>query len=228
MRDSRCVFFDLDGVLVDSRPGIVSCVLRTLKEFSYAAVSVERVEGIIGPPLHCGFTKLIEEQSGSADDVEPCVRRYRELYSEVVTSGGTTLQPGVHAMLDDLAPHATLAVATSKPLRFSEAILMTLNIRSYFAAVAGPEPPLEVESKTDTLRRAMRVVARAGVRDYGTDRSWMVGDRSHDVVAALACGITPVGVTWGFGSEAELRDAGALEILRLPSELKPLIVIADE
>jgi len=44
-------------------------------------------------------------------------------------------------MLEELAPHATLAVATSKPLRFSEPILETLNVGAFFAAVAGPEPP---------------------------------------------------------------------------------------
>jgi len=214
--------------LVDSRPGIVSCVLRTLEEFSYATVPVERVEGIIGPPLRSGFAQLIEEQSGNVDDVEACVRRYRELYAEVVTNGGTALQPGIRSMLEDLSPHATLAVATSKPLRFSEAILEALNVRTYFAAVAGPEPPLESESKTDTLRRAMRAVARAGVYEYPADRTWMVGDRSHDVVAALACGMTAVGVTWGFGSETELRNAGASQVLRLPSELKPLVTMAND
>jgi len=67
------VFFDLDGVLVDSRPGIVACVLRTLEEFSYAAVPVERIERIIGPPLPSGFARPIREQSGRIEDVELAV-----------------------------------------------------------------------------------------------------------------------------------------------------------
>ncbi len=54
--------------------------------------------------------------------------------------------------------------------------------------------------------------------------AWMIGDRSHDVVAALACGVTPVGVMWGFGSETELRDAGAARIVHAPEEVAPLIL----
>ena len=45
-------------------------------------------------------------------------------------------------------------------------------------------------------------------------RSVMVGDRSHDMLAACHTGAAPLGAGWGYGSEQELRDAGALHIAR--------------
>jgi phosphoglycolate phosphatase len=40
----------------------------------------------------------------------------------------------------------------------------------------------------------------------------MIGDRSHDIVGARRNGMTAVGVLYGYGSEGELRDAGAHHI----------------
>ena len=42
----------------------------------------------------------------------------------------------------------------------------------------------------------------------------MIGDREFDVIAAARNGIRTVGVTWGYGSRAELEAAGAASPLR--------------
>ena len=40
----------------------------------------------------------------------------------------------------------------------------------------------------------------------------MIGDRKHDVIGARQAGIDCVGVLYGFGSEEELKEAGAAGI----------------
>ena len=47
----------------------------------------------------------------------------------------------------------------------------------------------------------------------------MVGDRSHDVLGARACGVAAVGALWGYGSRAELSEAGAHALAAEPAEL---------
>ena len=47
----------------------------------------------------------------------------------------------------------------------------------------------------------------------------MVGDRDHDVEGALHNGIDCIGVTWGFGSPAELTDAGAAVLVDSPADV---------
>jgi phosphoglycolate phosphatase len=37
----------------------------------------------------------------------------------------------------------------------------------------------------------------------------MVGDREHDVMGARRVGIRTIGAAWGYGTAAELTDAGA-------------------
>ena len=52
----------------------------------------------------------------------------------------------------------------------------------------------------------------------------MIGDRAHDVEGAHQHGIPCIGVTWGFGSRAELEAAGAEYIADTPEELKALLL----
>ena len=47
----------------------------------------------------------------------------------------------------------------------------------------------------------------------------MVGDTRYDMVAARAHGLHGVGVTWGIGTAAELREAGADVVVDRPEEL---------
>jgi phosphoglycolate phosphatase len=49
-----------------------------------------------------------------------------------------------------------------------------------------------------------------------------VGDTAGDMEAALAAGMTPVAVTWGIGSAAALRSAGARLVLKSAEELASL------
>jgi phosphoglycolate phosphatase len=50
-----------------------------------------------------------------------------------------------------------------------------------------------------------------------------VGDRHHDVRAGRALGLATVGVLWGIGGEAELREAGALHLVETPGQLGRLL-----
>jgi phosphoglycolate phosphatase len=47
----------------------------------------------------------------------------------------------------------------------------------------------------------------------------MVGDRAADIIAAKANGIQSAGVLWGYGSKAELDEAGAGRLCSTPKDL---------
>jgi phosphoglycolate phosphatase len=105
-----------------------------------------------------------------------------------------------------------VAVATSKPLAFAEPLLRSLGLRTFFTAVAGPDLSVRGESKASTIAAALKMLGqpRGAV---------MVGDRSHDIVGARAHSLPTIGVTWGIGDAAELREAGAGSIVDAPAEL---------
>jgi phosphoglycolate phosphatase len=210
------VIFDLDGVLVDSRATITRSLNAALVAHGRPEVPTDGLYQFIGPPLHTVFTELLEP-SGRLDLLDSCVAAYREhngLHLEA-----TTVVEGIEELLRDLAPRAPLAVATSKPLPVAEVVLDAAGLVGYFSAVAGPSLEARSEPKSITLRRALQDLGIA----RGTGDEVMVGDRYHDIEAALEQGIRPIGVTWGIGTEGELREAGAEVVVHRPPELLALL-----
>jgi phosphoglycolate phosphatase len=106
----------------------------------------------------------------------------------------------------------TLALATSKPEAFAKQILARFDLAKYFTVIAGAS--MDGTTKPVVIRQALQQLSAEA-----SDRIIMVGDREHDVLGAKEVGITSLGVLYGYGSEEELRKAGADHIVSTPSEI---------
>ncbi len=210
----RCVnvLFDLDGTLSDPREGITRCIQVALEKMKAPVPSQVALETFIGPPLRQAFAALLG--TNDVGTIERALAFYRVRYR----SDGmfeNRVYDGVPEMLDRLrvAGHS-LFVATSKPREFAEKILAHFALAPRFLAIHGAELDGTRDDKADLIRHLLAVESLAAAETV------MIGDRKHDVVGARAsaCRRT-IGVTWGFGSEAELRDAGAHAICHAPHEI---------
>lgn len=194
------ILFDLDGVLADSRRPIIDCVNAALSELGHGTRPEEEVERTIGPPTTVGFGQLLGADPGS-DVVAEAVAAYRALYVDALWE--TPSYPGVPEVVRALAEDRVLGVATSKPRRYAEPVLEAIGLADAFAVVAGP-----VEGGPDD-KLSMVVEAAGHLGGAGV----MIGDRHYDIEAARTEGLYAIGVTWGFGSAQELREAGADELV---------------
>ena len=52
----------------------------------------------------------------------------------------------------------------------------------------------------------------------------MIGDRDHDVIGAISNDMRIIGVTYGYGTEEELRSAGAKQIASSPAAIGALVL----
>ncbi|MEJ1934626.1 HAD hydrolase-like protein, partial [Nostoc sp. NIES-2111] len=52
----------------------------------------------------------------------------------------------------------------------------------------------------------------------------MVGDRKHDMIGAKLHNVTAIGVTYGYGTEEELKTHGADAIAHSPAEITELVI----
>jgi phosphoglycolate phosphatase len=207
--------FDLDGVLVDSRVAIARSMNHALAAWGLPPRPEAELHPLIGPPLHDAFAEVLAAQRADPSLVGACVARYRERYRDACLEE-TLVMEGVAEALAVLAERVELAVATSKPVEFARPILETLGLARFFRAVAGPSLTTRSEPKAETVARALAALRRRGP-------TAIVGDRSHDVAAGRVHGLVTVGVTWGTGSERELRDAGVNHLVRSPAELVELL-----
>ncbi len=201
-------------MLVDSADAIVASINHALEQNGLPRRQPESLRRFVGPPLSSAFAELAGEAEDS-EFVSSCVAAYRERYAGELLEG-TSAVPGMDDVLGALAPRLDLALATSKPLVFSERILEAVGLRSYFTVVAGPTLSAVADAKAKTVGEALAALGQP-------PRAVMVGDRRFDVEGAKAHCLPSIGVTWGLGSLDELKRAGAHQVVRTPGELPPAI-----
>ena len=199
------IYFDLDGTLTDPYEGITRCILYALDALGFPHPDDEYLHSCIGPPLYDTFPEMV----GDALTLR-AIDLYRERFSEV---GWQENQPyeGIHDALEEIrAAGHTLYVATSKPRVHAKRIVEHFGMSQFINDVYGCELDGTRSNKVDLLEYAI-------AENPGPVARVMIGDRKHDLIGALANGMQPVGVTYGFGSLEELQGAGALEIAATPA-----------
>ena len=208
------ILFDLDGTLVDPREGIFASLRYALEKLGRVPPDDTELESVIGPPLHVSLASLLG--SSDEDEVWAGVAAYRDEFGRVGVTGNT-VYPGIEDALASLAAiDGAMFVATSKPVVYASKIINLHGFSRYFRGVYGAELDDTRSDKSSLIADVLRC------ENIDPHRCIMVGDRSHDAVGALANGVHPAGVLWGFGSRQELSAAGVTTILSHPPELRSL------
>jgi phosphoglycolate phosphatase len=195
------LFFDLDGTLTDSRPGIIASMRHALAAIGRECPSDDALLRFIGPPTHDAFRELL-----GSDDPELNARTigiYRQRYATLGLFENS-VYPGVSAGLAALnGAGFRLSVVTSKPEVFANQIIDHFELRRHFKRVYGSELSGERSHKGELIAH---VLASEGSSD---SKAWMIGDRMHDIRGAKQNALRSAGVLWGYGSRTELTEAGA-------------------
>lgn len=209
------LFFDLDGTLTDSMPGITRAVQYALRHYGIEAEDLNALRPFVGPPLHESFQ---EYYRFSDKDAGEAVYVFREYYNE---KGWMENAPyaGVEDMLKALKESGKkLYVATSKPDEMAKRVLSHFGLTKYFEFIGGANDDSTRVKKDDVIRYVMET---CGLTDL--ESMVMAGDRKHDIEGAHKAGIKAVGVLYGYGDEKELKEAGADWIVRTPKDLTALL-----
>lgn len=205
------VFFDLDGTITDSKPGILKCIRHALdaKGMPYTE---EQLDQMVGPPFRVSMRDIL----GVTDTViiEDMIRLYRGEY-EVSGWRDCTVYPGMRELFARLKEGGIrLAVATSKPLKFTVMMLDGLELSRYFDFIGGAESDSSRDSKIAVIRYVME---NLGMRS--PEGALMVGDRLYDMDGAKEAGMHSAGVLWGYGGREELIAHGADYLFSSPEKL---------
>jgi phosphoglycolate phosphatase len=205
------LFFDLDGTLTDSRPGILKCMRYALEDLGIECPSDEALIHFIGPPTQDAFRELL-----SSSDPELNARAiavYRKRFS-TLGMFENSVYPGVLAGLAALrAAGFPLLVVTSKPEVYANRIVDHFELRQFFGHVYGSELTGERGNKGDLIAHVLKS------EGLSHDDAWMIGDRLHDIRGAKLNGLHAAGVLWGYGSREELAEAGADAVFSDMTEL---------
>lgn len=204
------ICFDLDGTLVDPLRAMVHCIQATCQEMDIPNPPRENVSRFIG----FGPGELFASLPGLEEParLDEAIARYWTHFEDSGIAKHRVYE-GIPLMLTRLRRQGhNLHLVTVKPTRYARRILHEFDLLLSFDQVFGTAPKDRYKSKSEVLTqlRLQGVVQPGG---------YLVGDRADDMASGKANGLIPLGVTYGFGTPAELQVAGADRLFDSPVAL---------
>lgn len=202
-------FVDLDGTIIDPKAGMIGAFRRALREIGYHDLASGDLDWVIGPPVATSFAALLQKR----EQAQEALRVYRRHYRPDSLLFDFSIYPDVVDAIADLHATGKVFICTMKPAALAEPILekLGLTVRLFGADLNG-----EIKTKDEILNHAIRELA------VNPSECLVIGDRASDMTAAGKTGMLALGVTWGYGTPAELGDAGADALCHSPSHLSQI------
>ncbi len=200
--------FDLDGTLVDTAPDLIAATNHVLVGHGLEAVPPHLIQSEISFGARALIVKGLDicRAHRSSDEIDELLRQFLVYYEANIAVHSRPFEDVVAVLERYKARGCRLVVCTNKRAMLSEQLLATLNMRSYFAAVAGRDTFAVCKPHPDHLRGA---IAMAG---GDPARAIMVGDSDTDISTARAAGIPSIAVTFGY-TDVPVTELGATEVI---------------
>lgn len=212
----QVILFDLDGTLTDPGEGITNSVAYALNKYGITVSDKKELYRFIGPPLHESFEEYYDF---SQEKAMQAVAYYREYFTQKGIYENLVYD-GIQDLLESLKEAGKKVIlATSKPEPFAKQILEYFHLSDYFDFTAGSNMDGTRTRKADVIGYALE---SCQISEYS--KVVMIGDRKHDVLGAAQFGIDTIGVLYGYGSEEELKSAGAVYLAERPEHILQFIM----
>jgi phosphoglycolate phosphatase len=203
---------------VDSRRDLAESANTVLVGYGCPPLS----EAAIGRMVGDGAAALVHRAFHASGCLQPAdaLDRFLAIYSDRLLRF-TRPYDGIPEVLAALAPRATLAVLTNKPLRATRQILDGLDLARYFdpARVYGGDGPDPRKPDPSGLRR---LAHDSGIAPEATT---LVGDSPIDLRTARAAGMRVCLASYGFGFEGVATQELGLHDVVVKSPIELLTVL---
>lgn len=210
----QTILFDLDGTLINPQVGITESIRFALAEMKRPLPPETNLDWCIGPPLPQSFATLL--QSDDPDEINTAVTHFRVRFSSRGLFEAHVYE-GVPQMLAQLNKTGfSLCLATSKPRVYARQIVHHFQLDSFFEAIYGSELDGRLTLKPDLVQHIIQQ------EKLNPQNTLMIGDREHDIMGARANHVWAGGVTYGFGQQKDLIEAGADKLFHSPTSVQKI------
>ncbi len=195
--NKKLLIFDLDGTLINSALDLAKAVNFMLEQLGRKTFSEKVIHGWVG---NGALTLVKRALSGSRtvdkDITESFVQKALDIFLKYYAKNlcnVTAPYPNVKTTLELLKEKGyILTIVTNKPFKFVSPILKGLNLDGLFELILGGD---SLEEKKPHPLPLLHVCETLNIH---IENSVMIGDSKNDILAANACGMHSVGVTYGY------------------------------
>jgi phosphoglycolate phosphatase len=213
----KAVLFDLDGTLLDTLEDLADAMNRVLAGKGLPTHALDAYRYFIGDGAAMLVTRVLPEEARNEELIQTCLAEFRQDYGENWRVK-TTAYDGVREMLDALAARGLpMTVLSNKPHRLTVRYVSELLADWNFDVVLGLRDGVP---RKPHPAGALEVAERLSIAPVDF---LFLGDTAGDMKTAVAAGMYPVGVRWGFRPAEELREGGAQALIAQPMEVLELL-----
>lgn len=199
--DYRNIIFDFDGTLADTASVIVETMHRTIRELNLPAKTDAECRAMIGYRLEEIPAILWPDVPGLSHRY---ATTYRAIFNSIKDSIRVGLFPHVFETLKALSGEGVnMAVASSRSKASLQEYCDGYQILDCFRMLVGGGDVKNGKPAPDPVNL---ILATEG---WNRDETLTVGDMNVDILMGKAAGTATCGVTYGNGTVAELKEAGA-------------------
>ncbi len=208
------ILFDLDGTLCNTLLDLAAATNRVITAHGFEEKPVENFKHYVGNGAKMQLKRAIGQEI--PDEL------FETIHKEYIADYGknyldkTCAYDGVKETVSVLYQKGIrMGVVTNKPQQMATDIVKAV-FGEQIPEVWGntPEFPLKPDPSLP-----LHVMNRLGLTP---EETLFVGDSGVDMQTGVNCGMTAVGVTWGFRGEDELKKAGANHLIETPAQLLKL------
>lgn len=182
----EAVIFDMDGVLIDSEPlhfKVDEMVLKLL-QVDKGKHYLERFVGYTNPAMW----KIIKEENQLKQSIEALIELQMRIKLDFLEKSNYMAIDGVLELLNKIqAKKIPLAIASSSPRIFIEAVIEKIQIEKYFQIVVSGEEVPESKPAPDVFLKAAELL---GVQP---ENCLVIEDSKSGTIAAKSAGMKCIG-----------------------------------
>lgn len=217
---AQLVIFDLDGTLLNTIDDLATSTNHALEYYGYPKHALSEYPYFVGN----GISKLIERALPAEARTDSTITKVREefvCYYQQHKTDLSHIYPGITELLKALRQAGSkLAVASNKYHQGTIELIHYFFGEHLFDVVLGQRE--NVPAKPDPSI-VYEILERTKINPT---HSLYIGDSGVDMQTASNCGITSIGVTWGFRTEEELKENNACYIANETADIAKIAGIS--
>lgn len=212
----RAAVFDLDGTLIDSLPDLAESANYALAQAGFPTHEAARYRYFVGDGVDCLIERILPDDLQGSARAEAAVGVKKIYLARYGAHALDQTRPydGIVSLLATLRRRGLkLAVVSNKPDAQTKRTVSHLFANNTFHYIAGANAYFPLKPDPALTLHALSALGASPAETL------YVGDTGTDMRTAKNAHCTAVGVTWGFRTEAELRENLADYIIHAPKEL---------